>query len=346
MSLKEVYGPYFKMGVALPGWALSDPRTLENMSKEYHTFTCENEMKPEGFLDREENLRDPKAHDRSPAVHLSQRIRGMLDFAKENNFLVRGHTLVWHGQTPRWFFSKNYEDSWEAPLADRETMLARMECYIRSVVQMVEHEYPGIVYAWDVVNEAVNDGDLRKSLWTETVGEDFFMYAFRYARKYCAQGVSLFYNDYTTYEAWKRDIIMEKILKPLMAEKLVDGMGMQSHLLMNDPAMEEYEKTVEIYGATGLELNITELDIHNADPSEASMDALAERYEQLFTILLRVKKSGIANVTNVTLWGLHDDASWLTGFRREKSYPLLFEKDFTPKKAYYAVIGVPEKLGK
>lgn len=346
MSLKEVYEPYFKVGVALPGWALADQKTLDHLCAEYHTFTCENEMKPEAFLDREENQKHAKEHDKSPAVRLKGHTRALLDFAKENKLLVRGHTLVWHGQTPRWFFNEGYADGEDAVLADRETMLARMESYIRSVVELVQNEYPGIVYAWDVVNEAVNDGDLRKSLWTETVGEDYILYAFRYARKYCTQGVSLFYNDYTTYEAWKRDIIMEKILKPLMAENIVDGMGMQSHLLMDEPPMEDYEKAVEIYGATGLQLNITELDIHNADPSEASMDALAERYEQLFSILLQAKKSGTANVTNVTLWGLHDEATWLTGFRREKSYPLLFEKDFTPKKAYNAVIGVPEKLGK
>lgn len=346
MSLKEVYEPYFKVGVAVPGFLLADKETVENICTEYHTFTCENEMKPEAFLDREENQKHAKEHDRSPAVRLSGRTRGMLDFARDHGLLVRGHTLVWHSQTPRWFFNEGYAGGEDAVLADRETMLARMESYICSVVQLVQQEYPGLIYAWDVVNEAVNDGDLRPSLWKQIVGDDYIMYAFRYARKYCEERVALFYNDYTTYEAWKRDIILEKILKPLMAEKLVDGMGMQTHLLMDDPAMEEYEKAVTIYGATGLEIHVTELDIHNADPSEASMDALAMRYGQLFSILLRAKKSGAANVTSVTFWGLHDDASWLTGFRREKSYPMLFERGFKPKKAYYAVIEAPEKLEK
>lgn len=346
MSLKEVYEPYFQVGVAVPAWALADQKTVENICAEYHTFTCENEMKPEAFLDREENQKHAKEHDRSPAIRLGGHTRALLDFARDHGLLVRGHTLVWHSQTPIWFFRKGYAMEEDAELADRETMLARMESYIRSVLQLVQGEYPGLIYAWDVVNEAVNDGDLRPSLWRQIVGDDYIMYAFRYARKYCEEGVSLFYNDYTSYEVWKRDIIMEKILKPLMAEKLVDGMGMQTHLLMDEPAMEEYEKAVAIYGETGLEINVTELDIHNADPSEESMDALARRYEELFSILLRAKKSGIANVTNVTFWGLHDDASWLTGFRREKSYPMLFEKGYKPKKAYYAVTGLPEKLEK
>lgn len=343
MSLKEIYEPYFKIGTAVAPRDLADPKAREELCLQYNSFTCENEMKPDHFLLGEENRKHPKEHDRSPAVCLDS-IRGTMDFAKASGLKMRGHTLVWHSQTPFWFFKEGYSDEKDAPLADRETMLARMESYICSVLTFFKEEYPGIIYAWDVVNEAVNDGGMRESLWSKTIGEDYILQAFRFARKYAEPGTALFYNDYTTYEAWKRDVICEQILKPLKAEGVIDGMGMQSHLLMDEPAMEEYEKTVAIYGALGLQLQVTELDIHNADPSEESMDALAARYKELFSILVRAAKNKTANITGVTFWGMHDDASWLTGFRREKSYPLLFNGDLSPKKAYYAVCEVPESV--
>ena len=340
MSLKEVYQPYFKIGAAVGENAFGRPAALYHLRQEYDSITCENDMKPEKLLDEKENRRDPGKYDRDPAVN-PEAARKYLEYAKENGMRMRGHTLVWHNQTPRWFFARGYEMGENAPLADRETMLARLDGYIRSVMTFVQEEYPGIIYAWDVVNEAVEDGGIRPSLWTQTVGEDYILQAFRIARKYAAPSVSLFYNDYDTFLPWKREVICERILKPLLAEGLVDGMGMQSHMTMEKPELSEYEKSLRTYGALGLEIHVTELDIHNTDSSAISMEVLADRYRRLFSILVRAKKEGAANVTNVTFWGLQDEESWLTGFRGAKSFPLLFWKGYRPKEAYGAVLAVP-----
>ena len=133
-------------------------------------------------------------------------------------------------------------------------------------------------------------------------------------------------------------MIIEKILKPLKEKGLIDGMGMQSHLLMDTPAMEEYKTALYMYGELGLEVQLTELDIHNADPSEDSMKALADRYAELFSILVKAKDEGKANITAVTIWNLRDEDSWLSGFRRETSHPLLFEGKAKAKEAYYSVL--------
>ncbi len=340
MSLKEVYQPYFKIGAAVGESAFERPAALQHLRQEYDSLTCENDMKPEKLLDEEENRRNPGKYDRNPAIN-PEAARKYLDYAKENGMQMRGHTLVWHNQTPRWFFARGYEAGENAPLADRETMLARLDGYIRSVMTFVQEEYPGIIYAWDVVNEAVEDGTVRPSLWTQTVGEDYVLQAFRIARKYAAPSVRLFYNDYDTFLPWKRTVICERILKPLLAEGLVDGMGMQSHMTMEKPELAEYEKSLKAYGSLGLEIHVTELDIHNTDPSSLSMEALADRYRRLFSILVRAKKEGTANVTNVTFWGLQDEESWLTGFRGAKSFPLLFRNGYRPKEAYGAVLAVP-----
>ncbi|MCR4946885.1 MAG: endo-1,4-beta-xylanase [Lachnospiraceae bacterium] len=335
MNLKEAYEPYFKVGAAISRKNLRTPADLKFLTAQFNSFTCENEMKPMYYLDRDANKDDPDKYDLSPALNFDT-ATPFLEFAKENGISMRGHTLVWHNQTPKWFFCEHYNENF--PYADRDKILKRLENYIKGVLEYTAENFPGVIYAWDVVNEAVDEGDIRKSLWTATVGEDYVIKAFEFARKYAAPGVLLFYNDYETALDWKRDFIYEHILKPLSERKLVDGMGMQSHLLMDHPGMDEYRAAFEKYGKLGLQIHITELDMHNADPGDESMHALAERYRQVFELYLDAKRSGVADITCVTFWNLRDEESWLSGFRRETSYPLLFRGKFEAKEAYYAVL--------
>ncbi len=335
MNLKTAYEPYFKIGAAISRWNLHTKAHMKLLTEQFNSFTCENDMKPMYFLDMDKNKENPEKYNFEPALTFENAIP-YLEFAKENGIAMRGHTLVWHNQTPKWFFCEHYNENF--PLADRQTILKRLESYIKGVLTFVQTNYPGVIYAWDVVNEIVDDGDFRKSVWTKTVGNDFFIKAFEYARKYVADGVDLFYNDYETALDWKRDFIIEHVLTPLIEKNLVDGMGMQSHLLMDHPDLNDYQKAVESYGALGLKLHITELDMHNANPSKESMHKLALRYKDFFKIYLDAKKSGKANITSVTFWNLLDEDSWLSGFRRETSYPLLFKGKCEAKEAYYAVL--------
>lgn len=360
MTLKTVYEPFFRVGAAISRWNLHTPAHMKLLTSQFSSFTCENDMKPMFFLDREENKSDPAKYDLSPALTF-ENARPYLVFARANAISMRGHTLVWHNQTPKWFFHKDYNEM--HALADRDTMLARLENYIHGVLDYVQTNFPGVIYAWDVVNEAVDEqqpegspgqgevtpgsgvGIFRRSLWTKTVGEDFVIKAFEYARKYADPSTALFYNDYETAQEWKRDFIIKEILEPLKERGLVDGMGMQSHLLMDHPDPEAYRTALTMYGALGLQIHITELDMHNADPSDSSMHALAERYRQFFEIYLDAKTSGKADVTSVTFWNLLDENSWLSGFRREQSYPLLFHGKCEAKEAYYAVMNAAVSRG-
>lgn len=337
MNLKTAYEPFFKMGAAISRWNLHTPAHTALLLEQFNSFTCENDMKPMYYLDAKENKANPQEHNLSPALTFEVAIP-YLEFAKEKGIPMRGHTLVWHNQTPKWFFYENYDENMQ--LADRETMLSRLENYVHGVLSFVQENYPGVIYAWDVVNEAIDEGDFRKSLWLKTVGRDFVMKAFEFARKYADPKVALFYNDYETALDWKRDLIIKEILIPLREKGLVDGMGMQSHLLMDHPDFNQYEKALHMYGQLGLQVQITELDLHNADPSEESMHQLALRYQKLFEILVEAKRTGKANITAVTFWNLLDENSWLSGFRRETSYPLLFQGKCEAKEAYYAVLKV------
>lgn len=341
MSLKTSYAPYFKIGAAVPRSLFEQESAKQNLMEQYNSFTCENDMKPEMILDAEKNQADPQRYDLEPAVCF-EFVDPYLEFAKENGLGVRGHTLVWHSQTPDWFFREKYQSDETAPLANRKTMLARMESYIRSVLTYVQTKYPGVIYAWDVVNEAVLEDGLRKSLWYQTVGDDFIIKAFEFAAEYAEPEVRLFYNDYDTYLPEKREKIRDLVLKPLQERNLIHGMGMQSHIKLQIPELSEYEKTLCFFGETGLEVQVTELDIHNPDHTPEAMHELARRYQSLFEILIKVKTEHKANLTAVTLWGMRDEESWLDLYGSERSYPLLFHGNYEPKEAYEAVVSVPE----
>ncbi len=346
MGLSKTYESYFKIGTSVSYWNMNSDIALQELKKHYNSFTPENNMKPEALLDEKANTENPEKYNTNPAVCFDRAIP-YLEFAKESGMQLRGHNLVWHFQTPFWFFKEGYSKDETAPMADRETMLARMESYIKSVLTFVQTEYPGVISVWDVVNEAMEENEAdcwrKKSGWYQTVGEDFVLYAFRFARKYAAEGVKLFYNDYNSFQPFKREKICELILEPLMKEKLIDGIGMQAHLVLMDDILENFEKSLHRFGAMGLEVQLTELDIHFTDPSEKGMKELADIYGNLFRILLKAKKEGLADVTCVTFWGMKDDESWLTGFRGEKSYPLLFGENYTLKKAYYSVVKAAEE---
>ena len=343
MSLFKVYEPYFKMGVALPTFILNDEPCRRHILRHFNSITLENEMKPANILDMKKNHDEPDRYNFEPAIDFSKAER-MLSFAKDNGINMRGHTLVWHNQTPEAFFHENYDEN--KPYLSREDMLKRLDGYIKAVLNYVQETYPGLIYAWDVVNEAIGDDHkgMRESNWTKVVGDDFVIEAFRIARKYVADGVKLFYNDYNSFITEKREAIIKYILKPLASEKLIDGMGMQSHFVMfdeHDSHFREFRKSLNAYGAIVPEIHSTELDIHNNDPGAESQQMLALKYKEFFATLLNAKKEGTANITSVTFWGLHDGVTWLSGFRKEKSYPLLFTDCLIPKDCYWGVVSIP-----
>lgn len=343
-SIANIYKEYFTIGAATSDFVLNSDFTQPIVLQQFNAITMENECKPYNLLDYSSNTSNPDKYNLSPAISL-YKLDKYLKFAKEHNLKVRFHTLVWHSQTPDWFFKENYSTSPSAKLASKEVMLQRMENYIKQIMQYTK-SYPGVIYAWDVVNEAMepshgkpNGYRANDSLWYKIVGEEFVEKAFEYARKYSYDEAGLFYNDYNTYISIKRTAIynMAKLLKE---KDLIDGIGMQSHIDMGYPTLSEYEATIKKYSELGLEINITELDMHNNQNTPDALKRQAERYGDLFKILVKLDNEGTANITNVTFWGVLDSQTWLTRHRRETSYPLLFDKNGNPKPCYYEIINV------
>lgn len=333
--LKEAFAEDFTVGVAVNMGALNDSDRIKSVCNHFSSITMENEMKPDSLLD---GAASEKSSDGMPEIN-TKRLDQILSTAKENNIPLRGHTLVWHNQTPDWFFAKDYEPS--KGLAGKDEMRKRMEAYIKKVLTYCQENYPGVVYAWDVVNEAMADegGYRTKSRWYEIYGDESYIEdAFTFARKYADPEVKLFYNDYNEYMPAKREMITATV-KKLKEKGVLDGVGMQSHWDMDYPTTDLIDAALEKYGAIdGLEIQLTEIDMHNTDDSEEGLRAQADRYKQFFQTILRADRTGKANITNVTFWGVTDEDSWLTNFKGEISYPLLFEGEMEKKPCYDSIL--------
>lgn len=334
--LYEVYKDHFSVGVAVPDSIITDPLMKELVLKHFDSITAENSMKPEAMMD--------STNRGSINFFMSDQYNG---FAKKLETGLRGHTLVWHSQTPDWFFKEDFSD--HGDLVTREVMLERMDAYIAAVAGRYKNS---ALYAWDVANEVVDTGEsdnMRRSLWYETVGPDFVEQAFMMARKHTeGSDVKLFYNDYNIVsDRAKRQAIFEMV-KPLKEKGLVDGVGLQGHVNIESPLPEAFEDTIELFGSIGLEVQITELDISvytndNLRLEEVSDDLLLEqayRYKEIFDVC--VAHDDV--VTNVTIWGLTDERSWLNYFPVVRNnWPLLFDQNYQAKPAYFALVS-PESL--
>ena len=334
-GLKDAFKDEFLIGSAVNSNNFSDKYMMEFITKQFNTVTMENEMKPDSLLDHDKSI---KAADKLPEIN-TEKLGMILSNAKSNGLLVHGHTLVWHSQTPDWLFYEDYDSSKD--YVNKKTMLKRMEAFIKKVLTFCKEEYPGVVYAYDVVNEAVADGEssLRKdSPWYQIIGEDYIEYAFKYARKYAEPEMKLILNDYNCYDT-KKCLMLCSTAKKLKEKGYLDAVGMQTHISMDSPEIYMIEFAMEKFSEIeGMEIQLTEVDMHNTDNSEEGLRKQAERYKELFSMIMEMKRSSKANITSVTFWGLCDSMTWLTNFRKETSYPLLFDKNLQPKPAYFSVM--------
>ena len=329
-GLKDYYKKYFPIGVAVAPRMMDDAAESGLILAQFNSMTPENAMKM-GPIHPEENR-----YNWAPADKIA-------DFAVKNGIKLRGHTLCWHSQTPNWFF----KDASGATIS-KEVLLARLKQHIFDVVG----RYKGKIYAWDVVNEAVPDAGpdiYRKSPFYEIIGPEYIEKAFQWAHEADPKAV-LFYNDYNTENASKRDRIYQ-LVKGLKDKGVpIHGVGLQGHWALTEPTAEELETSITKFASLGLKVQVTELDV-SVHPKEherrteaftgkveytAEMEAKqVAQYKMLFEVLRKHRKS----ITGVTFWNLSDKSTWLDNFpvRGRKDYPLLFDEKYQPKKAFFAV---------
>jgi endo-1,4-beta-xylanase len=308
---------------------------MEFYKSQFDIFTPGNEMKPDAIINIaacKSAVR--KTGDETQVAVKFDRCIPLLDWAQANGVKVHGHTLVWHSQTPSQFFHEGYNST--SPLVSREVMLARLENYIKQVLTWTEENYPGVIVSWDVVNEAAADSgrQLRDSLWTQVVGQDFINRAFEYARKYAAPHVKLYYNDYNS-EMTMKALVTRDIVDSLIADGTIDGYGFQSHysvgstnIFFVEVAMKEMAKRV-LNDGTPIRLRVSELDVGIPSNTDSNWQTQARYYKQLMDLYIKFADQMEA----VHTWGTVDNLSW-----RAENYPLLFDGMSQPKPAFYAIV--------
>ena len=348
-GLAQMFGNEFKVGTALVPNNFSSRSTMNLVEKHfYQSLTAGNEMKPDSVLNKTacQEYAAETGDDTVPQISFGA-AKPLLNYCKKNNVPVRIHTLVWHSQTPDWFFKENYADDGE--WVSKEKMLLRMENYIKAYFEELVKLYPTVdFYACDVVNEAwLEDGKPRqpgeqgssgssKSAWVQVFGDNSFIEpAFTYARKYAPEGCKLYYNDYNEYMDGKMNAIIE-MAKDFKEKGIIDGIGMQSHLDARQsldaafPSVAMYNKALDKYAELGLDIQITELDVTTPEnPTAADFKVQAEYYKGIWDSIYAHKD----NISAVILWGVTDDQSW----RASKS-PLLFDGEYKAKEAFHAII--------
>lgn len=339
-SIREAYRDLFLIGTALDFRRPDefDAAELEVITSQFNALTPENSMKP-GPVHPQEATWNWTVAD------------ALVEFATARAMKAFGHTLVWHSQTNPWFFEG----------ADRDLALRRLRNHILTIVG----RYKGRIAGWDVVNEAINDGgdaataateNLRDSRWLQTIGPDFLLQAFRFARE-ADPAVALHYNDYSIESGFKHQSSLV-LLKRLIGEGApITTVGIQGHWSvtgLTPERFEQLEQAIENYRALGLKVAITELDVmltgagggqlggrgaRGAPPPPPAPEALqaqAAAYGRLFAIFVKHRNV----IDRVTFWGLHDRRSW-----RAFASPLAFDREGRPKPAFEAIIAAAPRAG-
>ncbi len=334
-SLRDTFKNDFLIGTALNTAQIQEkePNAAALVPKQFSAATPENIMKAEIIHPAWDTYNFDLADK-------------LLEYGKKHNIKINGHTLIWHSQLP--VFARRIKD------------VDSFKTFFSNHINTVAGRYSGKIFSWDVVNEALNeDGTMRKSIFLDKLGDNFVTEAFRLAQV-ATPNTELYYNDYNNEQPAKRAGCIVLIKKIQAAGVRIDGVGIQGHWHLGKIPLQDIEASILQYSALGLKVMFTELDVEvlprnfsgadvsqrmKNDPSmnpyvnglpDSIQQQLAKDYESLFNLFLKHKDK----ITRVTFWGVNDGQSWLNGWPvpGRTNHPLLFDREFKPKPAFYKVI--------
>jgi endo-1,4-beta-xylanase len=340
-SLKKTFQNDFAIGAALNTEQIlqKEPNARVLVPEQFDAITPENIMKAE-VIHPEWNRYNFQLAD------------SIVAYGKAHHMIVNGHTLIWHNQLPAFVRAMKNADS--------------VRQYFVNHISSVAGRYDGKVYSWDVVNEALNeDGTMRKTIFLENLGDDYVVEAFRLAQK-AAPHTKLYYNDYNIEQPKKRAGAIALIKKIQAAGVRIDGVGIQGHWRAYNLPLADIEESIKEFSALGIEVMFTEVDLGvlpspgevTAEVSQTAEynakmnpyvnglpDSMVEKQTKSYEALFRVFEKYKDKISRVTFWGVNDGQSWLNNWpiRGRTNYPLLFDRQFKPKPAFYKVIETKTK---
>ncbi|GIQ71367.1 hypothetical protein DUZ99_17935 [Xylanibacillus composti] len=340
-SLADTYKHNFLIGNVMSSNETANADTTAMYTHHYNFMTAENDMKPQ-YLSPEQG------------VYNFTNADTLIEWAEQHNIQVHGHTLIWHAQSAPWLTA----DADGNPLTRAEAK-ANMEAYIRNVAG----HFKGKLASWDVVNEAFDGGSGIPTDWTAVLrtqspwyqayengadrskgesGADYIYDAFVLARLVDPDAV-LYYNDYNETEAWKREamaLMAEELNEKWKSDErntepgrpLVEGIGMQAHYWIETLNPADVEASIVRFAEAGVKISVTELDIPSQNAAPFTKDKEIEQ-AKLYAELFLIYKKHADSIERITFWGKADSQSW-----RAQGSPLLFDRTFATKEAYYAVM--------
>lgn len=340
-TLQQAFKNDFLIGAALNATQIQekDPLASKLIPLEFSAITPENIMKSEIIHPQWDNYN----------FELADKI---VAYGMKHNIKVNGHTLIWHSQLPSFVKQIKSADS--------------LHQFFIQHIKTVAARYNGKIFSWDVVNEALEeDGSLRKSIFLNKLGPDYIIEAFKLAQEYSPLA-ELYYNDYNIEQPKKRAGAIALIKKLQSQGVRIDGVGIQGHWRVNKIPYQDIEESIIEFGALGIKVMFTELDLGvlpnpwDSDAADVNMKAsyssnmnpyvngipdsvstkFTNGYEALFKLFLKHKNI----VSRVTFWGVNDGQSWLNGWPipGRTNYPLLFDRNYQPKEAYYKVLSLKQ----
>lgn len=341
-SLKDVFKKDFLIGTAMNTTQIEESDSVADklIKQQFNAATPENIMKAEIIHPSWGNYNFMLADK-------------LVEYGIKNNIKINAHTLIWHSQLPAFVRNMKSADS--------------VKMFFENHINTIASRYDGKVFSWDVVNEALNeDGTMRNSIFLQKLGADYVTEAFRLAQK-AAPNTELYYNDYNIEEPKKRAGAIDIIKKIQAAGVRIDGVGIQGHWRANNIPLKSIEESIEQFSALGIKVMFTELDLgvlpnpwdsNTADVNQRAENSdkmnpyatglpdsiqlkLTNGYEELFKLFLKHKDK----ISRITFWGVNDSQSWLNDWpiRGRTNYPLLFDRQFKAKPAFYKVINLKTK---
>lgn len=338
-SLWETYDGYFKVGTCISGSQMRNTEYRKIAKNDFNSLTAENEGKPEQVLDQEACQALLKDGDNAGIAIKTSPFEKIYDFAEANHIGIRHHTFVWYSQTPGWLFTTDYTNN--GPKASKDLMLKRMENYIKVTLETINNRWPGLVYAIDVANEAIENGGIRNNNnnWYSTVGDDFVYYAMKYAFDNKDPEQELYYNDYSfDYDTRNCSFAVNTLLKKAIEEELIDGVGIQGHIDSN-ANLDNIITDAKMIKEKGLKCQITELDITINGSGDSALQGQKTAYKNMIKKVLESNSKGETDINAVVVWGIRDNESWKRG-----QNPLLFNENYEKKPAYYGFLEALEEF--
>jgi len=368
-TFAEPYG--FRLGGAFGIWDMNNAVFMDFLDDHFNSLTCTNETKAYSLLDQKASK---ASEDGMPRMNYSAADK-MIGWCRDHGKGVRGHVLVWDAYMTQWFFHEGYDE--KQPLADKETIRARMASYIDQVMTHFEETFPGVIYCWDVVNEAIGDNadewrsedgrHLRttrggaSNIFLDLAGEDYVEYSFLCARETVdklGKDIRLFYNDYNLFMDEKREAAIElaRSINSYATDengqprKLIDGIGMQGYLggygvqegCLEEDLLTGVRDSIREYSAEGLEVQITEMSVRNFDKTQAEKHA--EFYGRLFSeVFMKANTDENSPLSAVCIWGLVDAPENMKGnyvYNLNSPYGCFLSPDYKIKTCFDTVYHV------